>query len=471
MQSFTSLPSRNNTLKADMATVSKAIGEFKANEGEGVERWVANAQTTGRLYNLSDQEMVGAVVLALRGEARDWAMSALERNPNISWSEMRDGIQVRFASQKETQEVVSRFFASPPATDYKSFMSMLRDADLMLRRGCLTNEHLMKQVIVRAPVDIKAMLLQLAYEGCDWDTFRSRAENTTWIAFPDNIINVVSKVAEPNVNQVRSTKQEFSRRQHCRLHGDCDHSTKDCAIVKLVESKGWRRKPMNVNSAAASDEDSIMNKEHCNYSSKFLKNPFYFNGVLTNANSIKGKQVKLLLDTGADVSIISEKLLPDKTTIETGNKENVRSACGNKLDIVGCTKGIEASVGNQKLNFEPLVTKEYPKDYAIIGVDALKNNVKAFTSIMSEGMEKACELSGKERKICKVEVQERYKDMFKNELNQMTVCKIVAHRINTTTEQPIVQRNFQIPKLLENEIDQQIRQLSTSGIIEESESS
>ena len=129
-------------------------------------------------------------------------MSALERNPNISWSEMRDGIQVRFASQKETQEVVSRFFASPPATDYKSFMSMLRDADLMLRRGCLTNEHLMKQVIVRAPVDIKAMLLQLAYEGCDWDTFRSRAENTTWIEFPDNIINVVSKVAESNVNQV-----------------------------------------------------------------------------------------------------------------------------------------------------------------------------------------------------------------------------------------------------------------------------
>ena len=135
MQSFTSLPSSNNTLKADMATVSKAIGEFKANEGECVERWVANAQTTGRLYNLSDQEMVGAVVLALRVEARDWAMSALERNPNISWSEMRDGIQVRFASQKETQEVVSRFFASPPATDYKSFMSMLRDADLMIRGG------------------------------------------------------------------------------------------------------------------------------------------------------------------------------------------------------------------------------------------------------------------------------------------------------------------------------------------------
>lgn len=48
---------------------------------------------------------------------------------------------------------------------------MIKDADLMLRRGFLTEINLMKQVIARAPMEMKYMLLQLACDGIDWEAF------------------------------------------------------------------------------------------------------------------------------------------------------------------------------------------------------------------------------------------------------------------------------------------------------------
>lgn len=62
-------------LKNDMASVAKTLGVFSAKDGECIERWTACAAKTDMLFNLCERESVGAVFLALRGEAREWAMN------------------------------------------------------------------------------------------------------------------------------------------------------------------------------------------------------------------------------------------------------------------------------------------------------------------------------------------------------------------------------------------------------------
>lgn len=150
-------------VKSYMATVAKALGQFGAKEGECVVRWTAKPNTTRRLYNPAGQEMIGAVVLALRGEARTYGMNTLEQELQISWPVLETRLEMRIDFRKETAQVISRFFTSSAATDYKTFVGMLKYADLMLRRGCISNDQLVKQVIIRSTVEMKSVLIKLAY--------------------------------------------------------------------------------------------------------------------------------------------------------------------------------------------------------------------------------------------------------------------------------------------------------------------
>jgi hypothetical protein len=64
---------------------------------------------------------------------------------------------------------------------------------------------------------------------------------------------------------------------------------------------------------------------------------------------------------------------------------------------------------------------------------------------------------------------EKYKTIFKTELDEMSKCNICKHRI-VTKGSPVVQKNYQIPKLWEAEIDEQVKSLLKSKIISPSKS-
>jgi hypothetical protein len=65
----------------------------------------------------------------------------------------------------------------------------------------------------------------------------------------------------------------------------------------------------------------------------------------------------------------------------------------------------------------------------------------------------------------------KFDHLFKTELNEYTVCKYGTHRIITGDALPTVQRNFQIPKMIEEEIESEINKLLKAGIIIPSNSS
>ena len=99
----------NDSSKTDMATISKAVGEFRASEGEDIERWLSDAEVTGTLCGLAESELIKVVILALRNEPREWAMDLIRSSPNITWRELEAALKTRFVSQKQVTETVSIF--------------------------------------------------------------------------------------------------------------------------------------------------------------------------------------------------------------------------------------------------------------------------------------------------------------------------------------------------------------------------
>jgi hypothetical protein len=163
-------------------------------------------------------------------------------------------------------------------------------------------------------------------------------------------------------------------------------------------------------------------------------------------------------------------MLPRNTKI-TNEKTFVKSASDCDMKVVGKAKGLEIKLNDTSFKIEPFVTEKHPKDYMIIGIDSLIKNPNESKSLIKQSFD--CQLkSHNDHKINVMsnEIEEKYKGMFKTELDQLTACKIVEHRIITSSELPIVQRNFQISKHFEDEIEENVKKLLKSGIIENSKS-
>jgi hypothetical protein len=108
----------------------------------------------------------------------------------------------------------------------------------------------------------------------------------------------------------------------------------------------------------------------------------------------------------------------------------------------------------------------------IIGSDAVVSNSSVFKEIVDNNFSiwKNGKICSYIREISKETLLKKYENLFKTELNEMTKCKLGEHRI-ITSGPPIVQKNIQIPKLWEPEIDSEVKRLLKSGIISHSKSS
>ena len=69
------------------------------------------------------------------------------------------------------------------------------------------------------------------------------------MAFPDNIVNVV-QAEECNEEEQILALRQGNKKKFCRLHGEGEHFTNECEIVKLVEEKGWKRTSAYINNGA-----------------------------------------------------------------------------------------------------------------------------------------------------------------------------------------------------------------------------
>ncbi|MGL4848940.1 MAG: retropepsin-like aspartic protease [Clostridium sp.] len=159
------------------------------------------------------------------------------------------------------------------------------------------------------------------------------------------------------------------------------------------------------------------------------RNPFFIEGI------INGRQRKILLDTGADVSLIDENDLQDGTQGLEAYSGLVRSASGEALRIKGIKKGCEAYIGKSQIKFSPLVMERCK--YIILGVDVIRKHPELLTTLLVRITTKPKTI-GEVRLSSEVEVKEHFKDIFKTEIGHLNLCSLGKHSIKTTSNSPVV---------------------------------
>ncbi|MGL6009302.1 MAG: retroviral-like aspartic protease family protein [Culicoidibacterales bacterium] len=465
-----------------MATVSKSVGEYSGEDDEDIQEWVDSVEVIAQLTGLAERDVIRIVVLALRKRAKSWGMALIRNDKNVNWVVLKSGLIARFSNHKKADETLARFLSTPEAESYDGYVQLLKDARVVKETRGVSIEHVMRQIIARSPAGLKSLLLQLAQSSVKWEEFLQHTENSAWVAFPEKIIGrveqqveVESEVRKIGVSKSIKGRLKSSNDKHydkkswyCHFHGEGDHSTKFCKVVQKLEAKGWKRGSMEKNVRAIEEEKDLLNDLHYSSSIKNTeKNPFFIEG------EINGKNIPLIIDTGADVSIINKNLLAKsgcKEYAKTSTK--LKSACGGEIKVEGEVKNLKIKILNNEIQTDTIVTSSEPQGYGIIGANAIMSNKKALCNVISSRIFHTS--AGKKeqnwiRNISIDSILSKYEQIFTTEINQMNKCKFGKHII-LTDGQPIAQKKIQIPKLWEGEIDSEINKLLSCGIIRPSKS-
>lgn len=127
----------------------------------------------------------------------------------------------------------------------------------------------------------------------------------------------------------------------------------------------------------------------------------------------------------------------------------------------------------QMVSLNPLITDGNPSNHIIVGIPDMYKNQNALRRILLEEFISK-NVNGiqihKLREIAKLEWETEYKGLFSNDLNPQKKCNFIKHTIETKEGNPIAQRNIQIPKHWEEEINNEIMRILEQEVIRPSTS-
>ncbi|KAF9752795.1 Retrovirus-related Pol polyprotein from transposon opus, partial [Nosema granulosis] len=419
----------------------------------------------------------------------------------------------RFININQTEISLVKFLTSPPPATREEFSKLLESGTILYERNMMNTTALTQVLLTKSPDALKPLLFTAAEQANDWQSFIQRAEQVAFIAYPDkmlnrieargynkaqNYINDSKKVIRSNNSfQNRNQNNNFNRniankgnirnRQVannynnnssfiCEIHGRGTHTSEECWTLKNMISRGWSR-PTRINcveNESISDienegEDMLDNKNNFVYSLNFTvqKNPFFI------VAKFFGVERNCLIDTGADISLIHEEMIPKKIN-RSKHSGIVKSACGTQLPITKQLKNAEIYVLGKKIKFSPLITTGEP-NYIILGVDVIKNSPGIIMDILSSRINTINAIEAEKTKHTlseanEEEILENFKEMFSEEIDHSRICKMVKHKIDTEEAKPIHNKTRRIPVHFTREIGEEIDKNLKLGIIRPSRS-
>lgn len=398
----------------------------------------------------------------------------------LPWVDFKHEILMRFTNQREGGLALSRFLSTREVDSYERLEQLLKDARKIKEGKGISVSHLMREVISRAPAGIKSLLLQIAGNGASWETFLREAENAAWIVFPEKILGGVepqSLDAKDVLYISKGSKNPAkAKEQFCHYHGKGNHTTNKCEVVKKMEEQGWsrtlRKMPVRAIRETQEEHSEGMNKAFERYRgpnkvTKSNKNPFFVSGKIGEVS------MPILIDTGADATLVSKRTLKGNLRGLKKTGIRLRPACGGLIEVLGKLENTEIDIGDHKIVADAVVTAEVPDGYAIIGTDAITNNKKVFASLIGErilGTSLNKFNKHTTRQISMETLVEEHKEMFKTEIDELTKCSTAKHRIEVEDCLPVNQRNIQVPKVWESELDAEVAKLLKAKVIRESKS-
>lgn len=478
----------------DMASAANATKEFFGNENEDVSLWLQEVKMTARVVDLNEGQLTRLILFKLRGAAQTWAASTFSSAESISLSEVTNGLRKRFSNAKNKMEKLNNFMSVKVVKNKEELKKMTETASFLMLNRYIEVEPLIRLTILKCPSEIRSILYQATHEDYDWNKFLQAIDNTSWLAFPEEVkyennVNIKEEVfalKKRDGNFFKDTKLNSSCKERraktnktrgfCLVHGECQHATENCWTLKKLKENGYnisRRQKSAVNSINTVDDRSseeINDKIiYSNFQEPKSSNPFVISINLYN------KHITALLDSGADLSLIHEDVIPPEYIIQKCRLKTIRSASGDKISIKGIVENIKFFHDNKTYITNAFVNSGNPS-CTILGIDFIKKYPSFMYKILEDLKEEknitnkrhGCNLITAEG--LKNNFLEDYSILFSDQIDSTKLCEISKHKIDTGDVKPFKEINQRIPIHWRETIRKEIERLQNNGTIRESNS-
>ncbi|KAM0676063.1 hypothetical protein GVAV_000024, partial [Gurleya vavrai] len=325
-------------------------------EEDDIFTWERAIRTTSKIFNLDEQAQLKLICCRLRNKAANFMSNSLTEAPWLTSDEIINRLKKQFTNTNTNHKKLNQFLATTVVKTRKDYEEMLDLATDTFHRRSINEESLIRLTITKCPPMLRPMLLKFTINDGDWYEFLKEARQNAWVAFADEQCMFKEQFAAPDQifriknekskNEYKKNSYKQESKKNCVIHGWCYHSTEDCKFIDILkkrETKRARQKKSYVNQIE--NENEVSSNDEQSEQDKLNKNNFYWcnfvnsniskNNFLINLNTGKNTFYPALIDTGADVSLISQQMIPKGIPyFSQQEKFNLKSACGKQIPVL-----------------------------------------------------------------------------------------------------------------------------------------
>jgi hypothetical protein len=470
-----------NTFKNDMASATGAklpiLQSFGGEPSEDVTIWTADSKFLLSLYDLTEDIKRKIIFSSLKGKAFSWARITVTQKPQLTMENLLKDLNERFGSRMRITETAQRFLRDDVPETSEKFFEMLNDANYLLETSYMSLNALADRIISRSPSEIRTALWSLAGQVDNFFEFIKQAEKVVPLAYGKEGSMRINVTQQINFSKTfKKAGRSLNSKKWCEFHRNNSHSTEMCLTLKKIKEQGWTKNEgpkLNV-ARCESRDDHISGSEEINsnfylrlFSEKLCTNPFLVKG------NIEGKETRILLDTGADLTLIPLHILPDTIKINR-TAQTARAANGLSIPIKGQVENILIEFNKLKVLVKLALITNNRLPYILLGAPTIKENLKSIFNEPDQNIRNnqfnSIQGSDSLLKSQAEEIKSKYSDIFASEITPSKLCTIKRHKIKTGNHQPVCQRGHRVQIYLEEQVQQEINKLKQQGIIRPSES-
>ncbi|KAI4293155.1 hypothetical protein PAPHI01_2429 [Pancytospora philotis] len=473
-----------------MATMINIVKPFKGLPDEDAHSWLQSFILRADANNIPPEQRVKIFICCLQESALTWAADLIESNPEITSKELTDAFVARFSGQMSTEKAFERLITSSIVLSQQELLIIIKDTNMLAQLGYVNLSALKYLIARRMPVQFGPAIRQAVRGTKTWQEFLKVVESDMLASLPLSppINKVEFDLSQTDVDYIKNMQNKTktvkpNKRDNskwCPVHRTRSHSGDECWSIIRLKQQGYVLKKesptigqVDVSTQPVSNDvikpSSIYRLSHpSSPSNRKPLNPFKQDGLL------QGKRVPILVDTGADTSIICQKFLSNPEAINIQKTDiKAKSACGNDLTIIGTSCNVPITINTKAYNISSLISESKP-DRVIIGADAIIKHPELLEGSLTKKTPVQLSIQAVSQvniDLCLQSLLTKMDSLFQTQITQNVKCTLGQHRINVGDARPISAGNSRIPVAYEQALDNEIKKNLELGIIAPSSSS
>jgi hypothetical protein len=291
--------------------------------------------------------------LAMEGDALDWVRT---QRCDIGYPELVQNFRKRFLAADKTLKAI-KALAALRIENGETPKHFLDRARLAAIQGGISDDILMAMILNAIPeTSASQIMLARGTESLNWERFYQLCSNLQTNQLGVSLV-------------VNAVSREQAHRRWCKFCSVKGHATDDCySLERYVRER--KKKVKGVRTIGAEEPT-----EETESQIKLIHSSFCIKSKIPLATvRLFGKELKALIDSGAEINMIKRKHVPLGTRIEKTTLGLV-AANGSKIPIHGMIKNVETTIDDRSYKAHYLVSDSITKDCIIGSEFLIQNNI------------------------------------------------------------------------------------------------